>query len=73
MPNYALAEQVSFNDPDIKVTFETILKLPGVDYQAFIYPGVNHGFHNDSTGRYNRQDAELAWGRTLGFFNQHLS
>jgi carboxymethylenebutenolidase len=44
-----------------------------VDYQAFVYPGVNHGFHNDSTGRYNREAAELAWSRTLSFFGKHLS
>ena len=53
--------------------YEAILKQLGVDYQAFIYPGVNHGFHNDSTGRYNEEAAELAWSRTLGFFDKHLS
>jgi carboxymethylenebutenolidase len=53
--------------------YETLLKKNGVDYQAFIYPGVNHGFHNDSTGRYNEAAAELAWSRTLAFFGKHLS
>lgn len=53
--------------------YETLLKQKGVDYQAFIYPGVNHGFHNDSTGRYNEAAAELAWSRTLAFFDKHLS
>jgi len=43
-----------------------------VRYQAFIYPGVNHGFHNDTTPRYNREAAELSWKRTLSFFQEHL-
>jgi len=53
--------------------YEALLKDKGVDYQAFVYPGVNHGFHNDSTARYDRQAAELAWSRTLAFFDEHLS
>lgn len=63
-------------DPRVNGTwpaYETLLKQKGVDYQAFIYLGVNHGFHNDSTGRYNKEAAELAWSRTLAFFDQHLS
>lgn len=53
--------------------YEGILKNMNVDYQAYVYPGVNHGFHNDSTGRYNKQAAELAWSRTVEFFDKHLS
>ena len=53
--------------------YETLLKQKGVDYQAFTYQGVNHGFHNDSTGRYSKDAAELAWSRTLAFFDKHLS
>ena len=63
-------------DPRVNGTwpaYGTLFKKKGVDYQAFIYPGVNHGFHNDSTGRYNKEAAELAWSRTLAFFDQHLS
>jgi carboxymethylenebutenolidase len=52
--------------------YEALLKDKKVDYQAFVYPGVNHGFHNDSTGRYNEDAAELAWSRTLSFFGKHL-
>ncbi len=48
------------------------LKANKVDYQAFIYDGVNHGFHNDSTARYNQKAADLAWERTLRFFDAHL-
>ncbi len=53
--------------------YEALLKKKNVEYQAFIYPGVNHGFHNDSTGRYDKAAAELAWSRTLAFFGEHLS
>jgi len=53
--------------------YEALLKRNGVDYQAYVYPGVNHGFHNDSTARYDREAAELAWSRTVDFFAAHLS
>jgi carboxymethylenebutenolidase len=52
--------------------YENALKANKVDYQAFIYENANHGFHNDSTGRYVESQAELAWSRTLDFFKQHL-
>ena len=38
-----------------------------------MYEGANHGFHNDSTARYDAEAAELAWQRTLAFFDEHLS
>ena len=44
-----------------------------VRYQEYIYPNVNHGFHNDTTPRYDEAAATLAWSRTLAFFRQHLS
>lgn len=53
--------------------YEATLKDNGVDYTAHIYPGTNHGFHNDSTARYDEAAAELAWERTLAFFNTHLA
>jgi carboxymethylenebutenolidase len=43
-----------------------------VKYQAFIYPNTNHGFHNDTTPRYDEAAAKLAWSRTLAFFDQNL-
>ncbi|MDF2153380.1 dienelactone hydrolase family protein [Vibrio sp. CAU 1672] len=52
--------------------YEKDLKAMGANYQAMMYDNVNHGFHNDSTGRYAPEEAELAWQRTLEFFNQHL-
>ncbi|SHO58132.1 dienelactone hydrolase family protein [Vibrio quintilis] len=53
--------------------YEQQLKQNKADYQAYIYKGVNHGFHNDSTARYNEPAAELAWERMLKFFDTHLS
>ena len=44
-----------------------------VRYQEYTYPNVNHGFHNDTTPRYDEAAAKLAWSRTLAFFRQHLS
>lgn len=52
--------------------FEAALKAAGTTYEAFIYPGVNHGFHNDTTPRYDAAAAELAWGRTMEFFKTAL-
>ena len=52
--------------------YEAALQAAGTDYQAFIYEGVNHGFHNDSTPRYDEAAAELAWGRTVDFFREKL-
>jgi carboxymethylenebutenolidase len=53
--------------------FEAALKANGVTYQAYIYPGVQHGFNNDATPRYDEAAAKLAWRRTIEFFNAHLS
>jgi carboxymethylenebutenolidase len=52
--------------------YEAALKKAGVSYEAFIYPGVQHGFNNDTTPRFDAAAAKLAWDRTLAFFNKHL-
>ncbi len=52
--------------------YEETLKEVGATYTAHLYEGVNHGFHNDSTGRYAPEEAELAWERTIEFFKEHL-
>jgi len=52
--------------------WEAGLKAAGVNHQAFVYPGVNHGFHNDTTPRYDEAAAKLAWQRTLEHFNKYL-
>jgi carboxymethylenebutenolidase len=52
--------------------YEADLKANGVEYTMHMYPDVNHGFHNDSTARYDEKAAELAWNRTVAFFKKHL-
>lgn len=52
--------------------YEAALKAAGARYETHIYPGVQHGFNNDTTPRYDEAAAKLAWQRTIGFFNQHL-
>jgi len=52
--------------------YEEALKANHVTYTAYIYEGVNHGFHNDTTPRYDEAAAKLAWQRTLDFFNKYL-
>ena len=67
--------QFAENDKRVNATwpgYESLLKEKGIDYQAYVYKGTQHGFHNDSTQRYNTEAAELSWQRTLSFFNQHL-
>jgi carboxymethylenebutenolidase len=53
--------------------FEQALKAAGTKYEAFIYPGVNHGFHNDTTPRFDEAAAKLAWQRTVEFFKKNLA
>jgi carboxymethylenebutenolidase len=52
--------------------YETALKAAGVTYAAHIYPNVNHGFNNDTTPRFDKPAADLAWSRTLEHFNKYL-
>lgn len=52
--------------------YESALKEYGKEYKAYVYPKTNHGFHNDTTPRYDRDAAELAWKRTIEFFREHL-
>jgi len=52
--------------------YEKALEEHGVNYEIFTYEGANHGFHNDSTPRYDKEAAELAWSRTIDFFKKHL-
>ncbi|MEM9434644.1 MAG: YghX family hydrolase [Pseudomonadota bacterium] len=64
-----LDERINAGWPD----FETALKANEKTYEAYIYEGANHGFHNDSTPRYDEAQASLAWERTLGWFNTYLT
>jgi carboxymethylenebutenolidase len=52
--------------------YEAALKENGKEYTAYVYPNVNHGFHNDTTPRYDKAAAELAWKRTIDFFHEKL-
>lgn len=53
--------------------YEKALKDAGVKYQMYMYEGANHGFHNDTTPRYDEKAAKLAWQRTIEFFKKNLS
>lgn len=53
--------------------YEQDLKTNKVEYTMHMYKDANHGFHNDSTARYDKENAELSWQRTLAFFNKKLS
>ena len=53
--------------------FEAALKAAGLPYQAYIYEGTQHGFHNNSTPRYNEAAAKLAWERTIACFKKNLA
>ncbi len=67
--------QYASNDERINAgwaAYESALKAAGVKYEAFIYPGTEHGFNNDTTPRYNKDAANLAWDRTVAFFNKNL-
>ncbi len=69
MLHYAgLDERVNAGWP----AYEAALEANGKSYQVFFYEGVNHGFHNDTTPRYDEEAATLAWARTLAFFDENL-
>jgi carboxymethylenebutenolidase len=62
-------------DPGVNGTwpeYEAALKANGVKYEAHIYPKTNHGFHNDTTPRFDEAAAKLAWQRTIDHFNKTL-
>ena len=52
--------------------YEAALKEDKKEYTVYMYPNANHGFHNDTTPRYDKEAAELAWKRTIDFFNEKL-
>ncbi|WP_299629481.1 YghX family hydrolase [uncultured Tateyamaria sp.] len=64
-----LDERINAGWPD----FEAALIANDKIYEAHIYEGANHGFHNDSTPRYDEAMANLAWDRTIGWFNTYLT
>ncbi len=69
--------QLHFGELDQRVNegwpaYEAALKENGKEYIAYFYKNANHGFHNDTTPRYDREVAELAWQRTVDFFKEEL-
>ncbi|MDF1872103.1 YghX family hydrolase [Vannielia sp.] len=65
----ALDERVNAGWP----AYEAALKEHGKTYEAYIYEGANHGFHNDTTPRYDEDAAKLAWDRTTAWFDKYLT
>jgi len=77
VPNIRAPLLLHFAELDRRVNegwpaYEAALKEHGKEYQAFIYPNANHGFHNDTTPRYDEAAAKLAWERTIEFFRAKL-
>lgn len=70
-----LLVQYAGNDARVNAgwpAYEDGLKKAGVKYTMHMYPGVEHGFNNDTTPRYDAAAAKLAWGRTIAFFREHV-
>ena len=69
---------IHFAEKDERITaawpaYEEALKAASVKYEAFVYPGTQHGFNNDTTPRYDKDAATLAWQRTIEFFKKNLA
>lgn len=77
VPKIKASLLLHFGELDTRVNagwpdYEAALKAAGVAHEAHVYPGVNHGFHNDTTPRYDKAAAELSWERTIAFFKAKL-
>lgn len=77
VPKINAALLLQFGELDKRVNegwpaYEAALKEHNKVYEAHMYEGAQHGFHNDTTGRYDPEDAKLAWQRTIEFFRKHL-
>lgn len=71
------AMQIHHGEADTRMAatwpdYDKALTAAGVPHEGFIYAGAQHGFHNDTTPRYDEKAAKLAWERTLGWFNKYL-
>ena len=78
MPKIKAPLLVHFAENDARINemypaYEQALKAAGVRYEIHIYPGTQHGFHNNSTPRYNEAAAKLSWERTVAFFKKNLA
>ncbi len=77
VPKIKAALLLNFAEQDPNVNgrwpaYEAALKANGVKYEAYVYPKTNHGFHNDTTPRFDEAAAKLAWQRTIDHFNKTL-
>jgi len=78
VPKIKAALQLHYAEKDERVnagivTYEEALKNHNIKFETFMYPGVQHAFHNDtSVARYNEEAAKLAWGRTITFFEKYV-
>ena len=77
VPNIQAPLLLHYGELDTRVNagwpdYEAALKANNKSYEAYIYPNTNHGFHNDTTPRYDKEAAELAWNRTVKFFEKYL-
>ncbi|MBD8791446.1 dienelactone hydrolase family protein [Pseudomonas syringae] len=77
VPRIKAPVQIHLGELDTRINegwpaYEQALKAAGTTYQAYIYKGANHGFHNDSTPRYDDAAATLAWNRTIEWFKRYL-
>ena len=67
--------QYAEDDPRVNATqeeYEKALTSADKDFVMYTYEGTRHGFHNNSTPRYNKDQAQIAWERTIAFFKEHL-
>jgi carboxymethylenebutenolidase len=77
VPKIKAAVLVHHGEADKKLAagwpdYQAALKAAGVTHEGYIYPNAQHGFHNDTTPRYDEAAAKLAWQRTLDWFNKYL-
>ena len=78
VPAIRAAVQVHYAEHDERINalwpgYEAALQAHGTTYEMHIYPGTQHGFHNNSTPRYHEASAKLAWERTVAFLRKHLA
>ncbi len=77
VPKISAPLQIHYAEDDERVNamrpeYAAALTANGVEFEMHEYPGTRHGFHNNSTPRYNEEAAKLAWDRTIAFFRKHL-
>lgn len=77
VPNIKAALQLHYAETDASINsgwkaYEKVLTDNNKEYTVYHYPGTNHGFHNDTTPRYDKDAAVLAWNRTIDFFSEKL-